>query len=500
MTDFTIDSFNDFKTYCSQGTNQIQSKVIGIPGESYELFYLHQLTNKDILHRDILHPLLELGGGFGPDELLAYLPVGAGKKICEWGELPSLLLAGWVYVHPAGYERGVILQADQIPGRSLTSAENESQIFGPQVSFAESIDQNMALIRSIINDPLLKTELFTIGNQTKTRTIMCYMEGLNNNAYAEMVRKRLSNLKTDGILDSGMLAKMLEDNPDSIFPMYFLTERPDRTVGSLLEGKVIVLVGGSPRALIGPSTFIDFFKAEEDRYVHWQMSAFVFILRMLAVFFSMLLTPLYVAALTFHYEMIPSALLDPLSSSRSKVPFPPLFEALLLEFIIELLREAGARLPTKVGQTMGIVGGIVIGQAAVQAGFTSNLLIMIVALGALASFTSPGFMMGTAIRILRFPMILIAGFWGGVGIVIGVSFLIIHLMRLTSLGTPYLKPFYPFDNSEFTELFIRRPYGKFMDNLIRLFSFQGWKKKGDNAETPDNRQNIDLFEQFQEEN
>ncbi|WP_405082743.1 spore germination protein [Paenibacillus chitinolyticus] len=500
MPDFTIRSYDDFKAYCSQGTNQIQSKIIGIPGESYELFYLDQLINKDILHRDILHPLLELGGGLGPDELLSYLPVGGGKKIEEWGEIPFLLLAGWIYVHPSFYESGVILQADQIPGRNLTAAENESQIFGPQVSFAESLDQNMALIRSILNDPLLKTESFIIGSQTKTRTIMCYMEGLNNNAYAAMVRKRLSNLKTDGILDSGMISKLLEDNPDSIFPMYFLTERPDRTVGSLLEGKVIVLVGGSSRVMIGPSTFIDFFKAEEDRYVHWQMSAFVFILRMLAVFFSMLLTPLYVAALTFHYEMIPSALLDPLSSSRAKVPFPPLFEALLLEFIIELLREAGARLPTKVGQTMGIVGGIVIGQAAVQAGFTSNLLIMIVALGALASFTSPGFMMGSAIRILRFPMILIAGFWGGVGIVIGIAFLLIHLFRLTSLGTPYLKPFYPFDMSEFTELFIRRPYGKFMDNIVKSFSFQARKKKGDAAETPDNRQNIDLFEQFQEEN
>ncbi|MFS0839108.1 spore germination protein [Paenibacillus sp. 1P03SA] len=500
MSDFTIRSYDDFKTYCSLETNQIQSKIIGIPGESYELFYLDQLIDKDILHRDILHPLLELGGGLGPDELLSYLPVGGGKKLEDWGEIASLMLAGWIYVHPASFDKGVVLQADHFPGRSLTAAENESQIFGPQVSFAESLDQNMALIRSTLNDPRLKTEAFVIGDQTKSRVLMCYMEGLNNHAYTLTLRKRLSNLKTDGILDSGMLAKLLEDNPDSIFPMYFLTERPDRTVGALLEGKVIVLAGGSSRVMICPSTFIDFFKAEEDRYVHWQMSAFVFTLRMLAVFFSMLLTPLYVAALTFHYEMIPSALLDPLSSSRAKVPFPPLFEALLLEFIIELLREAGARLPTKVGQTMGIVGGIVIGQAAVQAGFTSNLLIMIVALGALASFTSPGFMMGTAIRILRFPMILIAGFWGGVGIVIGVSFLLIHLLRLTSLGTPYLKPFYPFDSSEFTELFIRRPYGKFMDNLVKTFSSQARKNKGDDSQTPDNRQKIDLFEQFQEEN
>ncbi|MBW9234449.1 spore germination protein, partial [Leptospira santarosai] len=184
-----------------------------------------------------------------------------------------------------------------------------------------------------------------------------------------------------------------------------------------------------------------FFQSREDQNLRWPIASFLRILRFSAVFLSIYLTPMYVAALTFHYEIIPQSLLVPLSESRALVPFPPIIEALLLELIIELLREAGARLPTKVGQTIGIVGGIVIGTAAVQAGITSNILIIIVALSALASFTTPSYMMGNVIRVIRFPLILLAGFWGFYGIMLGFCFVLIHLIRQSSLGSPYTAPF-----------------------------------------------------------
>src|SRR5690606_35482473 len=172
----------------------------------------------------------------------------------------------------------------------------------------------------------------------------------------------------------------------------------------------------------------------------WPIASFVRLLRFSAVVLSVFLTPLYVAALTYHYEVIPQTLLVPLSESRALVPFPPIFEALIIELIIELLREAGVRLPTKVGQTIGIVGGIVIGTAAVQAGITSNILIIIVALGALSSFTTPSYMMGNVILIIRFPLILLAGLWGFYGIMLGFCFILIHLLRQSSLGSPYTAP------------------------------------------------------------
>lgn len=271
------------------------------------------------------------------------------------------------------------------------------------------------------------------------------------------LKQRVISLKIDSILDSSILAQLIEDNSLSIFPQMVLTERPDRTSAWLLNGKIAVLVDGSVQAIGCPQSFIEFFQSMEDQNVRWHISTFLRILRMIAMMLSIFFTAVYVASLTFHYEIIPQAFLVPLSESRSRVPFPPIIEALLLEFIIELLREAGARLPTKVGQTMGIVGGIVIGTAAVQAGFTSNILIIIVALGALASFTTPSYMMGNVIRILRFPLIIFAGFWGFYGLMAGFCFLLIHLLRQSSLGSPFLAPFYPLRLTDWRDSIIRLP-------------------------------------------
>jgi len=216
-------------------------------------------------------------------------------------------------------------------------------------------------------------------------------------------------------------------------------------------------VDGSSLAIVCPLSFLEFFQSQEDQNLRWQIATFIRLLRFSAVVLSVFLSPLYVAALTFHYEVIPQSLLVPLSESRALVPFPPLMEALLLEIIIELLREAGIRLPSKVGQTIGIVGGIVIGTAAVQAGITSNILIIIVALGALSSFTTPSYMMGNVIRIVRFPIIVLAGLWGFYGIMLAACFILIHLLRQTSLGTPYTAPFYPPRLLDWRDSLVRLP-------------------------------------------
>ena len=195
----------------------------------------------------------------------------------------------------------------------------------------------------------------------------------------------------------------------------------------------------------------------EDVYIRWIPTSAFRILRMVAIFAALMLTPLYIAVVTYHYELIPTALIVSIGQSRAAVPFPPILEALLLELMIELLREAGARLPTKVGQTMGIVGGIVIGQAAVAAGLTSNILIIVVAMSALASFTTPSYVIGTTFRVLRFPMMILAGFYGIIGIMFGICLLIIHLLRIKSIGRPYLTPIYPLNLKDFNKVFFRTP-------------------------------------------
>ncbi|QDS32846.1 spore germination protein [Brevibacillus brevis] len=423
------------------------------------LAYLPYLVDTVILQQ-VLLPYFERlpDEKIVPDTILGNVPVAHVTQTMDYSQVSDYLVRGWIYLQIEGTACGILLYVARIPSRSLREAQVETQIFGPQVSFTEALETNLGILQGYLSTDLLTNVSITIGKRSMTNVEVCFMEELAAPENVQTVIQRISDLDVDGVIDSGKLVQLIDDNTFSIFPQLNLTERPDHVSEALLEGKVVVFVEGSPFAIVGPSSFVDFFKANEDLYVRWQMASFIRLLRFSALFVSLFFTATYVAALTFHYEMIPSALLVSLVKSRSKVPFPPLFEALLLEMIIEFLREAGARLPFKVGQTIGIVGGIVIGQAAVAAGFTSNILIMIVALSALASFTFPSYMMSTAVRILRFPIILLAGIWGGFGIMLGASFLLIHILRQSSLGRPFFLPFFPFRLQDFKNSLIRFPF------------------------------------------
>jgi len=368
------------------------------------------------------------------------------------------LLKGSVAIFVEQQQSLLLVKIPSDQYRSLSRPENESQVIGPQVGFNESLSTSLSLIRKYISTPDLCNELYILGKRTNTAVSLIYINGIVSDELLNRLKKKLESIDVDGVLDSSVLNQLISDNTLSIFPQLLLTERPDRICDGLLNGKMALLVEGSTMAILCPLSFIEFFESREDYNVRWPIASFVRLLRIVAMLLSVFFTALYVAALTFHYEVIPQALLVPLGESRSRVPFPPLFEALLLEFIIELLREAGARLPTKVGQTMGIVGGIVIGTAAVQAGFTSNILIIIVALGALASFTTPSYTMGSLIRIIRFPLLLLAGFWGFYGIMFGFCLILLHLLRLTTLDSPYMAPFYPPRFSDWMDSIVRLPF------------------------------------------
>ena len=367
------------------------------------------------------------------------------------------IIQGSVLIHLEGYQQVILANIPKIESRSLSTPENESQVIGAQVGFNESISTNISLIRRYIMSPDLCNEKMTIGKRTNSHVALLYINGIADDQMINTLRQRITDLDIDALLDSAVLAEMIDDNSLSVFPQMLLTERPDRFCDGLLNGKLGILVDGSSMAIVCPQSFIEFFQSREDQNLRWQIASFVRLLRFTAILLSIFLTPIYVGALTFHYEVIPQAFLVPLSESRALVPFPPILEALLLEFIIELLREAGARLPTKIGQTIGIVGGIVIGTAAVQAGITSNILLIFVALSALASFTTPSYMMGNVIRLIRFPIILLAGFWGFYGIMLAFCFILIHLLRQTSLGAPYLSPFYPPNLKDMRDSIIRMP-------------------------------------------
>lgn len=424
------------------------------------IFYLQYQVNKDQLNKSILDTLLTANHQWDAQSILNKVPLGSGSTKDQLEPIADSLIQGSIGVYVEQDDCVVTFIAPELEKRAVAQAENESLVFGPKIAFTESLITNLNILRWRIDTTDFQTEKIIVGEDIPTEVRIVYLKDIANEENVNTVRQRVKDLKINELPDTNILAQMIEDKSSSVFPQMVTTELPDRVCNSLSKGKVGILVDKSPTALVAPASIFSFFESTEDLYMRWNMGTFIRLLRMLAMFLSISLTPAYVAALTFHVEIIPSTLLVSLGKSRSNVPFPPILEALLLELLIELLREAGARLPTKVGQTMGIVGGIVLGQAAVKAGFTSNILIIIIALSALASFTAPSYMMGTAIRIIRFPMIILSGLWGLIGIFFGLSFLLIHLLKITSLGRPYLMPIYPFKPKDFDNSIFRLPWSQ----------------------------------------
>ncbi|MFX3630001.1 MAG: spore germination protein [Ectobacillus sp.] len=437
----------------------LQMKTIFNNHEDITLFFIKGAVNEQTLNEDILEKILETQGISLTNEVLKEkIPITRMQVSNVLEDICESLMDGWVFIHINGQDKGVLFNLSQPQYRNLSQSMNEANVLGPKLEFTESLETNCQVLRQLIKNEDLIMESMTVGKRAPKELRIIYMKGIAEEENIQAFRDKISMLDVDDILDSSVLIQMIEENQLSLFPQLIMSEQPQRFAYAIMNGKVGILLNGSPMAVMGPVTFFNFFESTEDLYFRWGVSTFLRILRFFAMFISITFTPAYVAALSFHYEIIPSALLVSIGQSRSNVPFPPVMEAFLLEGLIELLREAGARLPTKVGQTIGIVGGIVIGQAAVQAGFTSNILIIVVALSALASFTAPNYEMGTVIRVLRFPLIILAGMAGGIGMMFGLCFILIHLLKVTSLNRPYLAPLYPFHLKDFGQNIIRLPH------------------------------------------
>lgn len=420
--------------------------------------YFQTLIDIEYVHRDIFPVLYsDTIGSMG--DIQAHLPVEKLIMTKDLHEIQSKLLEGYIILQKDEHHPDcLIVPSIKIQGRQIEKSEVETSIIGPKETFVESIDTNINLVRKRIPLPQLTLREIRVGKLSRTRVGIMYIDGIASQENVNTVVQRITSLEVASLIDATMLALMITDNDWSIFPQFTDTERPDRVSGAVYEGKIAILVDGSPNALILPSTIVEFFTAFDDYFLPWHIASAYRLLRLFAVALSALSSSLYVALLTYHYQLLPKDLLGTLISSRSSVPFDPVMEVLILEIMIELLREAGARLPTKVGQTIGIVGGIVIGTATVQAGLTSNILLIIVAMSALAAFITPNYRMATTIRFIRFPFILCAQMFGLLGIAMCFTLFVIHLLRLTSLGRPYIEPIYPFRVSDLKDAFIRLPF------------------------------------------
>ncbi|MCP8615597.1 spore germination protein [Salirhabdus salicampi] len=425
--------------------------------QHFILSYFKPIIDTKVLHRDLL-PNLQANMK-SLEDIKEGIPFEQGIITSDPKTIQENLLKGFISIHLKKNAAKILLIPIPLnQSRDVSIPEIEFSVVGPKESFVETLDKNLHLVRKRLKTEQLKVETINVGSLTKTKVAVLYLDGIANKENVQTVIQRIEDIDIDQVIDSSFVSQIISDNQNSPFPQILNTERPDRVTSILAEGKIAIIVDGSPHVLICPTTLVEFFSAFEDYFLNWQIASFFRVLRLFAVSFSILITPIYVAVLTHHYELLPKALLGPLIASRTQVPLPPILEAIFLEMTIELLREAGARLPTKVGQTIGIVGGIVIGTAAVEAGLTSNVLLIIVALAALASFTTPVYNMGNTIRIIRFPFLIFAHIWGLLGIALCFSYILTHLLRLTSIGRPFLQPLFPFNSKDLKDAFVRLPF------------------------------------------
>ncbi|MFJ7952788.1 spore germination protein [Lysinibacillus sp. NPDC096418] len=387
------------------------------------------------------------------------LTVGDVKDIEDFSTLFSSIMNGETVILLDGEPKGISTSTKKSKDRAITEPTTESVVRGPKEAFTETLRTNTAMIRRKIKNPNLWIKSRVIGKVTQTDIAVMYINGIANEKIVKEVLERLDSIDIDGILESSYIEALIQDSKYSIFPTIYNSERPDVIAAELLEGKIAILVDGTPFVLIVPALFTSFLQSSEDYYQNFIISSLIRLLRYFGIIISLIVPSLYVAITTFHQEMLPTAMLISIASQREGVPFPAVVEAIIMEIAFEILREAGLRMPRTIGPAISIVGTLVIGQAAVEAGIVSAVMVIIVSLTAICSFLFPAYGLSNTVRVLRFPLMLLAGGFGLFGVMIGVMALILHLCSLRSFGVPYMSPFAPLVPDDQKDALILFPRG-----------------------------------------
>lgn len=361
------------------------------------------------------------------------------------------LLTGESILFVDGFAKAIKIPDDGYPNMGVNEAESEKVVRGSNEGFTDSVKQNAALIRKRVRSPQVKVKQKKIGVRSKTNVFLVYMDDLVYPGLLEEIESRLETFEIDGVLDSGVLEQLSEEKWYSPFPQFQTTERPDRAAMSILEGRVVLMSDNSPEALILPTDYNSFIRTSDDYYNRWEIATFERLIRYVASFFAMTLPGLYLAVTNFHTQILPTALLMSFAEARRGVPFPAVIEVLIMEISFELLREAGVRLPGAMGNTIGIVGGLIIGQAAVDANLVSPIVVIVISFTALCSFAIPSEEFATAFRLLKFFFIAICAWLGFFGMLVGLLLVLIHLSHLKSFGIPYLMPFVGADLNDYED-------------------------------------------------
>jgi spore germination protein KA len=417
------------------------------------ILYFSDLVEKLYLNDYILKPLMlsppdhqeqaAANRSLKDDLLNNVLYACEGKTEFRLDKLLQHVLEGKTILVIQGMKEAFYFETRHVEKRAINQPETEQVIRGAREGFIELLDTNLSLLRYRLPTPDFRVKTLRLGRITKSKVAVCYIDGIVNPHLVEEVFNRLSLVDIDGVLDVGYLEEFIEDNHFSPFPQIQNTERPDKAVANMLEGRVIILVDGSPFALIVPIVFSQLYQTIEDYSERFVLASFVRSARLVALVFSLIFPSLYVALISFNPELIPTAFAVAVAGARAGVPFPAVIEVLIMEVSMEVLREATLRLPVQVGGALSIVGVLVIGQAAVAAGFVSPITVVIIAITTIGSFATPAFNVALALRMLRFPLIILAGTFGLYGVMVGLILIANHMLSLKSFGVPYMTPLVP---------------------------------------------------------
>ncbi|WP_249871710.1 spore germination protein [Oceanobacillus saliphilus] len=436
------------------------------------IIYINGLTDKDLINDNILKTIQLNMKQFESNvlekiyqEVIAITDI---KKSTTMDEVSSAILNGSTAFYLDEMDTVLLMGTSGGETRSIEEPSTESLIRGPKDGFVESIETNIALIRRDIRDPNLRFKQHEVGKRSKQKLVVSYVEGIVNQEIVDEIDRRLKTIDVDIVADSAYVEQWIEDSFLSIFPQIANTERPDRVSTALTQGKVAILVEGTPFVLLAPTALSETLQSMEDYNQRWVAATLQRTLRYFSAFIAVFLPGLYIALVSYHPGMIPSTLVFSIAASREGVPFPAAVEAVLMAATFEILHEAGIRLPKVIGQTVGIVGGLVIGEAAVSAGIVSPIMVIVTALTAIATFSVPSYSIAITFRILRFSLMIAAALLGLYGIIIVYIMVNIHLVNMKSIGVPYTAPFAPSFVSDWRDLIIRAPITKLIQRPIYL--------------------------------
>ncbi|MCX7749477.1 MAG: spore germination protein [Clostridia bacterium] len=431
------------------------------------LVFIEGMSERPLINDFVLRPLMEIGTAIPlkkTEDICNYiydsvLSVNHVTKHTKFKDIILAITTGDAVLFLDGCDYAIAVEAKGYAKRAVEKPVTESVVKGPQEGFTEDLRTNITLIRRIIKNNDLVTEIIELKTRNNLRVALMYIRGITNPDLVHEARRRIMGIKADFILGDGILSQLIEDHPLMLFPQLLETERPDRTASQLIEGRIAIFADGAPFSIVAPATFQSFIHSSEDSYLRWPYGTFLRFIRLGALFFSPMLPALYIAITLYHPEMIPTELLIAIAQMRENVPFPTVVEVIMMELAFELIREAGVRIPGLIGTTLGIIGALILGQAAVAANIVSPIMIIVVAVTGLGNFALPNISVTYAVRILRFIFIILASFYGIYGIGVGLVFIFGLVTYMKSFGVPFLAPLAPF-TSKNPDIFLRFPVWK----------------------------------------